>query len=80
MRRLKGVSGIITPRWQANARLVACGKTLPMSGTRNTFVAQADDARGPRLSGNCRVDRFPRAGNVTSARPPLSPGGGAGEW
>ena len=41
--------GDITPRWQANARSLACGKTLPMSGTRNMLAEQAD---GP---GSCFV-------------------------
>ena len=27
-----------TPRWQPNARLLACGKTLPIFGTCNIIV------------------------------------------
>lgn len=42
------------PRWQPNARLLACGKTLPMFGTCNIVVEQGHDGRGPRLSGESR--------------------------
>ena len=41
--RPQAALGGIAPRWQANARLLACGKTLPMPGTRNMLVEQAHD-------------------------------------